>query len=521
MSFAVRDLVDGAALVETAGNEAALDLAAAVAARRPSGLLDAVPGARTLLLLFDPAVLDAAGLPALLAGLSTAARRQPARTVRLQAAYGGEAGPDLAALAAEVGLAEPEVVRLHAGAEHRVAFLGFAPGFAYLSGAPDRLRVPRLKTPRVRVPRGSLALADGYTGIYPAETPGGWRLIGRIAARLFDPRADPPALLRPGDRVIFEPVAAAALPPDPGEAGEALPEGRPLLRAIAPGPFSTVQGGPRHGLASSGVPAGGAMDAASLALANARAGNAPQAAALELTLAGPELEALAPARVAVAGADVELRLSGTLLQGAGPHALQPGDRLALSPLRGGARAYLAVEGGLEPPLPGAPVRPLRRGELLYAAAEPAEGGPAEGAAGLADRLARATAELRIEVRALPGPQWERFTAAGKAAFFDTEWTVSPHSDRRGLRLRGPPLELAGPSDLPSEGTAPGSVQVPGDGLPIALGPDRPVTGGYAKIATALSADLPLLGQARPGWRVRFRRATLAEALAARASRAGG
>lgn len=516
MTVAVRELADGSALVETADNEAALDLAAALAARRPKGLLDAVPGARTLLLLFDPAALDASTLPALLAGLGASARARPARTVRLQAAYGGEAGPDLAALAAEVGLAEAELVRMHAGAEHRVAFLGFAPGFAYLSGAPERLRVPRLKTPRVRVPRGSVALADGYTGIYPAETPGGWRLIGRVAARLFDPRADPPALLRPGDRVIFEPVDAAALPPDPGEAPEPSPQGRPLLRAVAPGPFSSVQGGARHGLLSSGVPAGGAMDAASLALANARVGNPPRAAALEITLAGPELEALEPVRVALAGAEVELRVSGDALRGPGPHSLRRGDLLAVSPLRGGARAYLAVEGGLAQPLPGAQVRPLRRGELLHGAPAPIPGDPAPEAAAFAERLARAAAELRIEVRALPGPQWERFTAAGKGAFFDTEWTVSPHSDRRGLRLRGPPLELSGPSDLPSEGTAPGAVQVPGDGLPIALGPDRPVTGGYAKIATALSADLPLLGQARPGWKVRFRRATLAEALSSRA-----
>lgn len=116
------------------------------------------------------------------------------------------------------------------------------------------------------------------------------------------------------------------------------------------------------------------------------------------------------------------------------------------------------------------------------------------------------------MRALPGPQLDHFRAPGQ--FFATEYTLSPQSDRRGLRLLGPPLDLIR-ADIPPEGTAPGAVQVPGDGLPIVLGPDRPVTGGYPKIATVISADLPLLAQARPGARIRFREVTLPEALEAR------
>ena len=444
-------LAEGAVLLELPNAEA-LDLAAVLAAERPAGLLDAIPGARTLLVLFEPGRFD-------LAALSRASpkARPPPRTVTLQAVYDG---PDLADLG-------PDAVRRHVEAEHAVAFLGFSPGFAYLTGGPP---IPRLKTPRVRVPPGSVAVADGYTGIYPSATPGGWRLIGRVAAALFDPAADPPALLRPRDRVVFEPVEALPEMPQPR-----APErrGEPVLRVVAPGPFTSVQGAPHYGLASSGVPAGGAMDLASLAEANALLGNAPLAAGLECTIAGPELEALRPVRLAVAGAVRELRA---------------GERVRFGMLREGARGYVAVEGGLEPELL---TRRLAAGDALTLATTPPPQlrVPARGGGSL------------LEIRAAPGPQLDHFR--DPAAFFRADYTLSPQSDRRGLRLTGPRLDVARP-DLQPEGTAPGAVQVPGDGLPIVLGPDRPVTGGYPKIATVVPEDLPLLAQARPGARVRFK-----------------
>ena len=448
-------------------NTEALALASALVADPPDGFLDAVPGARTLLLLYDPDFLDPAQLR--LPARSEAPRP---RVVRLQARYDGA---DLEEVARELGISRDEAIRRHVEAEHVVSFLGFAPGFAYMTGG---FSVPRLSTPRVRVPTGSLAIADGYTGIYPAETPGGWRLLGRVAVRMFDPSAIPPALLRPGDHVLFEPVDSLEEIPQP----EPVPglAGVPLLRVVAPGTFTSVQGGPRYGLLSSGVPAGGAMDLAALASANRAAGNASLAPALEITVAGPELEALADVRVAL-GSEVR--------------ELARGDSLQTGSVRRGVRAYLAVEGGLARPLPGEPTRALRRGELLHRAS------------GAAPRGARPPAaparwgEPAIEVRAHRGPQWDFF--ASPDDFFDREYRVSPSSDRRGLRLQGPALALACRSDIPPEGTAPGAVQVPRDGLPIVLGPDRPVTGGYAKIATVVPADFPLLAQARPGTAVRF------------------
>jgi KipI family sensor histidine kinase inhibitor len=492
----MRMLADGALLLELS-NADALDLAAALAVAPPPGFLDAVPGARTLLVLFDPARFD----PSSLEAVRKSAPRPPPRTVRLRTVYDGE---DLPAIAAQTGLAIPELVRLHTQAVHTVAFLGFAPGFAYLTGAPLPLAVPRLKTPRLRVPAGSVAVADGYSGVYPLDSPGGWRLIGRVAERMFDVDASPPALLRPGDRVVFEAVGELAATSAPIKLP---PQGAPVLRAIAPGPLTTVQGGPRYGLSASGVPAGGAMDLPALAAANALLGNAPDVAGLEFTIAGPELEALAEVRVAANGAVRDLR---------------KGDRIKIGMLEEGARGYIAVEGGLAQPHPGERTRALLKGDELTR--PPASGwvvGPRPPSSGRAVGPRPETRGRRpvpgdaagvLHLRALPGPQLDHFPAPER--FFAAEYTLSPQSDRRGLRLKGPPLSPLR-ADIPPEGTAPGAVQVPGDGLPIVLGPDRPVTGGYPKIATVISADLPLLAQARPGARIRFLQVDLAEALRAR------
>lgn len=481
-------LADGAALLDLP-NADALELATALTAAPPRGFLDAIPGARTLLVLFDPDCFDLAGLTV---GRSSVVRPPP-RTLRLRAVYDGE---DLPAISAQCGIAVADLVRLHTQAVHTVAFLGFAPGFAYLSGAPPPLTVPRLKTPRVRVPSGSLAVADGYSGIYPGDTPGGWRLIGHVAERMFDPEASPPSLLRPGDRVMFEAVEelpAISAPPSSPQ------EGRPVLRVITPGPYTSVQGGPRYGLSAFGVPAGGAMDLPALAAANALLGNAPDAAALEFTLIGPVLEALADVRVAAQGA---------------VHDLRKGQRLKFALLAQGLRGYVAIEGGLARARPGEPTRALlKEGILRRAPTAPADRAKPSTDAVPLSTLLKLEARGIIQVRALPGPQFDHFAAPER--FFSADYTLSSRCDRRGLRLDGPQLSLLR-ADIPPEGTAPGAVQVPGDGLPIVLGPDRPVTGGYPKIATVISADLPLLAQARPGGRIRFRQVDLEEALRARA-----
>jgi inhibitor of KinA len=133
---------------------------------------------------------------------------EPARLIEIPVCYDGEDfAPDLCAVGDAVGLTARRVVELHSGCEYEVAFLGFAPGFAYLGDVPEVLRVARLDTPRVSVPAGSVAIARRYTGVYPAATPGGWRLIGRTPVRMFDALRERASLLEPGDRVRFVPIS--------------------------------------------------------------------------------------------------------------------------------------------------------------------------------------------------------------------------------------------------------------------------------------------------------------------------
>ncbi len=173
---------------------------------RLPGLGEGVPGYTSLLVHYDPLLLEGArALEALrtLAGQAAALELPAPRRVEVPVHYGGEYGPDLEFVARHTGLPAQEVVRLHAAGEYPVYFIGFTPGFPYLGGLDPRLATPRLETPRSRVPAGSVGIAGQQTGIYSVDSPGGWRLIGWTPLRLFDPLADPPALLSPGDVVRF------------------------------------------------------------------------------------------------------------------------------------------------------------------------------------------------------------------------------------------------------------------------------------------------------------------------------
>ncbi|MFY9550627.1 MAG: 5-oxoprolinase subunit PxpB, partial [Thermoanaerobaculia bacterium] len=346
----LRDVRDGALLVEHPGlpdddaNRAAVALGRALLASGEPGLLDAIPGARTLLLLFVPERLARERLTAAVEAAAAGGSEDTAssRLLRIPAVYDGE---DLAEAARLTGISPGEIARRHAGARYRVAFIGFAPGFAYLAGLPPELAVPRLSSPRPRVPAGSVAIGGAWTGVYPAASPGGWRLIGRTSVRLFDPRAEPPSLLRAGDRVEFEAVPPGRIPAPPPQEIEP-PAGRPVFRVLSPGLFTSVQGAPRFGLGSAGVPGGGAMDFVSLAAANALVGNAPGAGALEMTLSGAELECLEDAVLAFAGANLEAAINGRRAPAGEAFRVSAGERLRCGRISSGARAYLAVRGGI-------------------------------------------------------------------------------------------------------------------------------------------------------------------------------
>jgi KipI family sensor histidine kinase inhibitor len=171
-----------------------------------------VPGYASVLVPFDPLATDRDALAAELRRLAAAAltgrhREPPARpALEIPVRYGGDDGPDLEAVAVATGLSPDEVVGRHAAVPYTVFMLGFVPGFAYLGPLDRALELPRRNAPRLRVPAGSVAVAGRQTAVYPLETPGGWHLIGRTEVRLWDVDADPPARLRPGDRVLFRPT---------------------------------------------------------------------------------------------------------------------------------------------------------------------------------------------------------------------------------------------------------------------------------------------------------------------------
>lgn len=182
---------------------------AAAIAGEIAGVEEVVPGATTVLVHHDGrADIDASVRAAVQRGArSDVAHAGPRREVVIEVVYDGE---DLVAVAERTGLSVEAVVTAHTAAVHEVAFCGFAPGFAYLTGLPPALEVPRLATPRARVPAGSVAIAGRHSAVYPTASPGGWNLLGRTATRVWDVAADPPALLTPGTRVRFVAIAVVS-----------------------------------------------------------------------------------------------------------------------------------------------------------------------------------------------------------------------------------------------------------------------------------------------------------------------
>lgn len=175
------------------------------AARAWPHVIEVVPGMNNLTLVFDPLQADAAALSEQLASAWQNAGENDAagNIVEIPVHYGGDDGPDLEVVARHTGLSADEVIARHTAVDYVVFFLGFQPGFAYLGGLDPCLATPRRAEPRLAVPAGSVGIGGEQTGIYPAESPGGWQLLGRTPLKLFDPARTAPSLLAPGDRVRF------------------------------------------------------------------------------------------------------------------------------------------------------------------------------------------------------------------------------------------------------------------------------------------------------------------------------
>ncbi len=189
-------------------NRRAVALAGAIAAARVPGVRDVVPAYASVGVHVDPLRFDQATLDAVVSHAwdTAAGAEPPARVVEIPVCYGGAFGPDLADVATFAGCTEADVIARHAAGRYRVYMLGFLPGFAYLGGVEASIAMPRRSTPRTSVPAGSVGIAGQQTGVYPCESPGGWRLIGRTPVAMFDLTRPVPALLAPGDTVRFVPM---------------------------------------------------------------------------------------------------------------------------------------------------------------------------------------------------------------------------------------------------------------------------------------------------------------------------
>ena len=289
----------------------------------------------------------------------------------------------------------------------------------------------------------------------------------------------------------------------------------PLLQAETGGLLTTVQDAGRFGYQRDGLTPSGPMDPWAHTAANLLCGNERGAAAVEVTLLGPALRVLAPVRLALTGADLSATVDGLPLTVWRTHTLTPGQTLRFGRRVSGARAYLAVTGGFAVPqvlgsratflrggFGGLQGRRLQAGDILegFAAA------PSLPGMGLAEPPAYPRPAV---LRVLPGPHECHFADAARAAFFDSEYAVSPRSDRQGYRLDGPAVPTLG--SILSEAAPMGGLQMPPDGQPILLMADRQPTGGYPLIGVVVSADLTLAGQLAPGDSVCFWPVTLAEA----------
>ncbi|MFE5407374.1 5-oxoprolinase/urea amidolyase family protein [Microbacterium sp. NPDC056569] len=535
----VRPMGERAFLLEVGALGDVLPLHAALAASRPDGVTDLVPAARTVLVRVDPRVLPLSAARAW--AIAAAAEAEPGSltarpTVELDIVYDGA---DLAETARLLGVEADELVRRHVDAEWRVAFTGFAPGFGYLVSDDWPFDVPRLESPRTRVPAGSVGLAGVFSGAYPRDTPGGWRLIGTTAARLFDPDAASPAPLAPGARVRFRPVPAAVseVRPAPIDRSSPVTNGRTdrqvatgermgagdaaaaaddaaadrSIRVVEPGLLATVQDLGREGAASVGVAVSGALDRGALRTANRLVGNPEGAAGIEVTMGGLRAVAQSELWVAVTGAWGTVRIDRREVDPYEAHAWPAGAELHIDWFAHGARAYVAVRGGLDAHvalgsratdrLAGLGPAALRAGDVVGVRDDATAPIPIAPPAGWG-----APRDAEFELELAPGPRADWFTADALATLYDTVWTVSNHADRVGARLDGPELTRVRTGELASEGMVPGALQVPPSGRPTILLADGPVTGGYPVIAVVTDPGLDLIAQARPGTRIRFRHA---------------
>ncbi|MFY9332189.1 MAG: carboxyltransferase domain-containing protein [Candidatus Nanopelagicales bacterium] len=416
-------------------------------------------------------------------------------------------GADLDEVARSCAMGVDQVISMHSQQLYCVAFCGFAPGFGYLTGLPSQLHLPRRPEPRTAVPAGSVAIAAHYSAVYPRESPGGWHLLGTTQTRLFDEHTTPPALLQPGTRVRFHPIRPV-IPvrtlARPSVSKERSPS---ALTARAPADIEIISAGAsaiivdrgRIGFGDIAVGRSGPWSPPDFDLAQRLVGNDARAAGLEIVGGGFQMSVTRAVTVAVTGARGGLSVArhgqSVPVDSYSPIHLGAGAHLVLDQPLSGLRRWLAVRGGVEVDpvlgsrstdvLAGIGPPPLRAGDHFnidtFMADPPA-----------VDHVPAPPhdAEGHHVVAIRRGPDADLFGGPGWTRLTSTHYVVSSLSNRVGVRLTSPDT-IATPAGgpPPSRPLAVGAVQIPTSGLPVVMGPDHPVTGGYPVLGVLAQPSL--------------------------------
>ncbi|WP_104060297.1 carboxyltransferase domain-containing protein [Arthrobacter sp. 4R501] len=534
--LAVRPVGTTAVLAELSGLHDVLALQALLLEQPLPGQVDVLAAAETVMVKADSPAAARRMAARLLEMDLTVQSHAEGKLVQIETVYDGD---DLAEVGRLTGLGADGVIAAHTGQVWTVAFGGFAPGFSYMVGENQVLEVPRRSSPRTAVPAGSVALAGNYSAVYPRKSPGGWQLIGRTAAQMWDLSREQPALAAPGDRVQFSAVRELIEVAVPHAAVDAAalaarePDIQSGLLILSPGLQSLIQDLGRPGHAGLGVSSAGALDRSSLRRANRIVGNDPSAAVVESVAGGLRVQAVGDQVLAVAGApsaltvvtpsdvpdpdapddadqsDFDQSEQVREVPMATAFALLDGEILTIGAPERGFRSYLAIRGGAAvdavlgsrstDTMSGIGPAPLAAGQLLGAGAATSSnvvGNP---------ELQPDFPDSGVTVLDIvPGPRDDWFDAAALESLCAQEWAVTPRSNRVGMRLDGEALSRSRDGELPSEGTMAGALQIPPEGQPVLFLADHPITGGYPVIGVVVDHQLDLAAQVPIGGSIRFR-----------------
>lgn len=515
---------DSALLVEYPSLEDTVAHFQALEAAHVPGVEELMPAAKTILVRFDNTLTDHDCLARAIRSIPPASGQiEGSQEALIDVIYDGE---DLAEVADILGLSIPQLIERHTKATWKVAFIGYAPGFAYCVGDDPIFNVPRRSTPRTRIRAGSVGLAGTFSGIYPRESPGGWQMLGHTNEKMWDLSRPKPSLLQPGQVVRYRAVTETIEVNDPTQASEAEETRQEnqtdaaasgnYFEVIRPGTQLLIEDLGRPGQLRLGVGAAGAADKRSLRGANRTVGNPQAAPALEIAGGGAQIKFNCDTVVAFTGASGPRSIVSAdgqefpLKRGL-PVAVEPGDTVKIGAFHRGLRGYLAVRGSfdIEPQLlscstdtmSGIGPNPLQTGDRIKLGDYPVTAS-VEFDERLYPKLP--THDEVITLQITLGPRTDWFTSAALKTLEQQEWTVTPQSNRVGVRLHGPiPLEREITEELVSEGAVRGAIQVPADGQPVIFLADHPVTGGYPIIGAISSKDLDVTGQLAPGMKVKF------------------